>query len=37
MHGFVGVNSTIATSNHVTNATTSNFAIVALDSTKVQM
>jgi len=37
LHGFVGVNSTIVTSNPVVNAATSNFAIVALDFAKVQM
>jgi hypothetical protein len=37
MHGFDCASSTIATSNPVVNATPPNFAIVASDSTKVQM
>jgi hypothetical protein len=37
IHGFVGASSTIAASNLVVNVVPSNFAIVALDSTKVQM
>jgi hypothetical protein len=35
--GFVGASSTIVASNHVVDAATSNFAIVASSFTKVQM
>jgi hypothetical protein len=35
MHGSIGANSTVATSNHVTFVVISNFATIALDSTKV--
>jgi hypothetical protein len=35
MHGSIDVNSIVATSNHVTFVVISNFATIALDSTKV--
>jgi hypothetical protein len=37
IHGFVGASFTIVASNPIVDATTSNFAIVVSDFTKVQM